>query len=159
MRKYDFEESVVYLVRKAARIFSNAMDLELRKIGVTVAQWYVLAALSMNNGLTQKEIAEIQGIEASTVVPIIDGLERQGFIERRTDPADRRVNRIYLVEEKLNSLWDSMIECVLVVRRVASKDISESDLETVKRVLKKATENVLALSTNIEPSQQGEIRK
>jgi len=156
MRRYDFEESIVYLVRKSARIFSNAMDLELRKIGVTVAQWYVLAALSIKNGITQKEIAEVIAIESSTIVPIIDVLEREGFVERRRDPADRRINRIYLVEEKLDSLWDSMIEHVLVVRRAASRDVSEADLETTKRVLRKAMENVLAHTERnaIKESQQ-----
>lgn len=160
MRKYDFEESIVYLVRKSARIFSNAMDFELRKIGVTVAQWYVLAALSIKNGITQKEIAEVMAIESSTIVPIIDVLEREGFVKRHPDPADRRVNRIYLAEEKLDSLWDSMIEHVLVVRRAASRDISEADLETTKRVLRKAMENVLAHTERsaIKESQQRGIR-
>lgn len=40
--------------------------------------------------LTAGQIAEATGLSNSAVTALLDRLERQGFVERRRDPADRR---------------------------------------------------------------------
>jgi MarR family transcriptional regulator, transcriptional regulator for hemolysin len=49
----------------------------------------------IQDGLTQKEIADQLGLEALTLIPIIDKLESDGLLKRKVDQNDRRNNRIY----------------------------------------------------------------
>ena len=142
MTKYDFESSVGFIVNTTAKAFQKALDAELRKnVGVSISQWRVISTLVRQPGITQKEIADRVGIEGSTLVPIIDKMEKDGFVKRKLDDEDRRINRIYLTT-KADDLWNSMIECALKIRKLSTKEISEEEIKTTLDVLRKISKNL-----------------
>jgi MarR family transcriptional regulator for hemolysin len=63
------------------------------------AQWSVLAILSNRDGLSQSQLAEILEIEKTTTGRLIDHVEKNGWIERRPIPGDRRLWGVYLTEQ------------------------------------------------------------
>lgn len=67
-----------------------------RHLGISRSQWRVLTTLASRPGATQTEIAELIGIGRAPLGKNVDRLEAQGWVERRNDPEDRRVNRLYL---------------------------------------------------------------
>jgi len=147
MTKYDFENSVGFVVNVTAKAFQKALDAELRKnFGVTLSQWRVIGILVLQPGLTQKEIADKVGIEGATLVPVIDKMEGEGFLKRKPDSKDRRVNRIYL-SPKADSLWNSMIESALRIRKISTKDIPEDQIKNTLDTLRKISKN---LATHFE---------
>ena len=142
MTKYDFESSIGFVVNTTAKAFQKALDAELRKnVGVTISQWRVISTLTRQTGITQKEIADRVGIESSTLVPIIDKMEKDGFVKRKLDDEDRRINRIYLTT-KADDLWNAMIECALRIRKLSTKEISEEQIKTTLDVLRKISKNL-----------------
>jgi len=146
MIKYDFENSMGFVVNTTAKAFQRSFDIELRKnAGVSLSQWRVVGALVMQPGLTQKEIADKMGIEGATLVPVIDKMEKEGLLKRKPDSDDRRVNRIYLTQ-KADSLWEVMIECALRIRKSSLKNISESDIQTTLDTLRKISKNLVMFS-------------
>ena len=66
--------------------------------GMTLAQYDVLMTLCHGNGITQQELAERLLVTKANVVGLIDRVSAAGWVERRPDPEDRRVNRLYLTE-------------------------------------------------------------
>lgn len=147
MIKYDFENSIGFVVNNTAKSFQRSFDIELRRnVGVTLSQWRVVGALVLQSGLTQKEIADKMGIEGATLVPVIDKMEKDGLLKRKIDSTDRRVNRIYLTS-KADSLWESMTECALKIRKSSTKNISESDIQITLDTLRKISKN---LATSFE---------
>jgi MarR family transcriptional regulator for hemolysin len=144
MTKYDFENSVGFVVNNTAKSFQRSLDIELRRnAGVTLSQWRVVSSLVLQPGLTQKEIADKMGIEGATLVPVIDRMEKEGLLKRKPDLTDRRANRIYLTS-KADSLWESMTECALKIRRASSKNISETDIQITLDTLRKISKNLSA---------------
>ena len=144
MVKYDFENSVGFIVNNTAKSFQKSLDVELRRnVGVTLNQWRVVGALVFKPGLTQKEIADKMGIEGATLVPVIDKMEKDGLLKRKTDLTDRRANRIYLTP-KADSLWESMTECALKIRRSSTKNISDTDIQITLDTLRKISKNLAA---------------
>lgn len=142
MAKYDFENSVGFIVNSTAKSFQRSFDLELRKnVGVTLNQWRVVSALVLRPGLTQKEIADKMGIEGATLVPVIDKMEKEGLLKRKQDSTDRRANRIYLTS-KADSLWLSMTDCALKIRKSSTKNISESNIQITLDTLRKISKNL-----------------
>ena len=151
MTKYDFENSVGFIVNNTAKSFQRSLDIELRRnAGVTLSQWRVVGALVLQPGLTQKEIADKMGIEGATLVPVIDKMEKDGLLKRKPDLTDRRANRIYLTS-KADSLWESMTECALKIRRSSTKNISDDDIKITLDTLRKISKN-LATSFELEKS-------
>lgn len=142
MTRYDFETSVGFVVNSTAKAFQKALDIELRKnVGVTISQWRVVVTLIQHPGLTQKEIADRVSVEGATLVPMIDRMEKEGLLKRKPDSKDRRVNRIYLTP-KADSLWNSMLECAIHIRKASAKDVSESEIATTLETLRKISKNL-----------------
>lgn len=75
------------------------IDKEIAKGQLTGPQLMVLDTLVDCNGLTVKELGKNIGLTHSTVSGIIDRLEKQNLVERKTDKSDRRFTRIYISEQ------------------------------------------------------------
>lgn len=143
MRKYDYKNNTGFIIKSAAKAFDNTFDVQLRsRAGITAAQSRVIGTLALvKDGVTQKEIAGRIGIEAPTIVPIIDRLEEEGIVERRSDPGDRRNNLIFLTA-KSEEKWELIIECALALEKASHRGLSEEELKTTKNTLLKISQNV-----------------
>ncbi|MEM9624054.1 MAG: MarR family winged helix-turn-helix transcriptional regulator [Pseudomonadota bacterium] len=106
------------------------------QIGITLSrpQWGVLTTLTGRPGLTQTELADLVGIGRAPLGKLIDKLEAQNWVERRPDPEDRRVNRLYLVrstssiDEPTQSISNQVVNELL-------EDLPESDQLAFRRAL------------------------
>jgi MarR family transcriptional repressor of mepA len=58
-------------------------------------QAFVLGYLAQNPGSIQRDIAEISRTSAASVSSLLQGLERRGLVERRTESGDERRKRVY----------------------------------------------------------------
>jgi MarR family transcriptional regulator for hemolysin len=162
MRRYDYQDSIGFIVKSTAKAFESAFDQQLRrKADITVAQSRVIGTLALvKDGMTQKEIANTIGIEASTIVPIIDKLEEQGIVIRKLDHNDRRNNLIFLTG-KSEAKWELIIECALELEKASRQGLLEEELETTKRTLRKIAQNAadLYLNSSDEIERRREISK
>ena len=68
----------------------------LESIGLTPALFAVLNHLRAADGAIQQEIGAAMGIDPSTMVSLIDQLERAGLARRRPRPQDRRAREVSL---------------------------------------------------------------
>jgi DNA-binding MarR family transcriptional regulator len=84
------------LIHDVARMMRVRADQKARANKTTRAQWVTLARLARQPGLSQNELASAAEVEPITIARTIDRLEAQGLVERRRDPQDRRINRLYL---------------------------------------------------------------
>jgi MarR family transcriptional regulator for hemolysin len=79
-----------------ARQLRIGFDHEVARIGVTRAQWTLIAAVSRNPGATQRTIAAALEVTEVTAGRLIDRLCEDEYLERRENPSDRRGYRVYL---------------------------------------------------------------
>ena len=80
-----------------ARLMRIRFDRWARAYGMTRAQGVILARLARMPGMTQNEMASVCEVEPITVGRLVDRLEARGLLERRLDPADRRIRRLHLL--------------------------------------------------------------
>lgn len=92
------ERYLGFLISDAARLQRTVFDRRVRRLGFTRSQWLALRRLGRQPGVSQSELAELMEVERATAGRIIDRLEENGWLERRPDQNDRRVNRIYMTE-------------------------------------------------------------
>lgn len=93
----SFERDPLIILNDVARMMRTRFDQRARALGMTRAQWVILARLSRQPGLSQNEMAAICEVEPITVGRLIDRLESRGMVERRPDPTDRRIRRLHLL--------------------------------------------------------------
>ena len=152
MSTFDYETNPGFIINRTARSLSRSMDIRLRnRVGITFAQWRVLVLLTKtHDGLSQTEIAEGLGLEAPSLIPIIDKLENDGFVERRVDRNDRRNNRIFRAK-KTFEIWETTLECATRVLTIALAGLPEDNVQIMKEVLEKMWIN---LQANMEISSK-----
>jgi MarR family transcriptional regulator for hemolysin len=126
-----------------SRTIQHAFDLELRdKVGVTMAQWRVINTLTSQNGTTQREIADKLGLDTSSLIPLIDRLEAKELVQRKPDPSDRRINRLYLTT-RAEVLLNAMHSCIISIRKILTKGIREDQIEVTQQVLERISQNLI----------------
>src|SRR3954470_8946073 len=93
------EEYIGVVLSDVARLLRTEFDRRVRRLGITRAQWLVLTRLHRNPGSSHSELAELMEVEKATAGRMIDRLVANGWVERRVQPNDRRVKRVYLTPE------------------------------------------------------------
>ena len=134
--KYDFNDSLGYLVSMTAMALQQAINLELAPHGITFRQTQVLAWLAHDGkALTQGELATRMGIEPPTLVGILDRMEQHGWITRESCPEDRR-KKIVRPAEAAEEVWETMVNSLLKVRRTASARLTPEEADKLKELLR-----------------------
>jgi DNA-binding MarR family transcriptional regulator len=68
----------------------------LAPLGLSPKGFGALAVLAGEGPLSQQRLAERQGVDRTTMVAVVDELERAGAVERRRHPRDRRAYALHL---------------------------------------------------------------
>jgi DNA-binding MarR family transcriptional regulator len=88
-------DDVGFLLSRASGQVVRATNAALAGHGLRVRQYSVLVlACDAPDGLSQRELAAVLGLDPSQVVLLVDELAAAGLVERRPDPADRRTRLV-----------------------------------------------------------------
>ncbi|MFZ5789107.1 MAG: MarR family winged helix-turn-helix transcriptional regulator [Pseudomonadota bacterium] len=139
--KYDPERSFGFLLYDAARLLRRDFDRRARSLGLTRAQWSVLAHLARNEGSNQAAVADTLEIEPITLVRLLDRLEAAGWVERRPDPADRRARLLFLTE-KAHPVMEQLYALAMETREAALAGFSEAERDQIIDSLSKVRANL-----------------
>jgi MarR family transcriptional regulator, transcriptional regulator for hemolysin len=122
-------------------------DQRARQFGTTKAQWFVLSRIQHSEGINQSDLAELCDLQPISLSRLIDKLCEGGLIERRSDPHDRRVKRLYLLPaaepmlKELLQVGRDMMEVVLAGVDSAARDKLLGELHAMKTNLQNAIAN------------------
>ncbi len=87
------DPNFAFSVAETALALRREFDRRAAALGVTRAQWRVLARLGRQDGLRQVALADALDVEPITLCRMIDRLSDAGLVERRHDEEDRRAWR------------------------------------------------------------------
>jgi DNA-binding MarR family transcriptional regulator len=85
-----------FLLKDISRRYVHRFEERARALRLTLPQCRVLVQLSMREGVSQAELAQRADLEPMTLVRVLDRMEADGWVERRSDPSDRRARCLYL---------------------------------------------------------------
>lgn len=134
-------DEFAFEIAETARALRRGFDRRVASLGVTRAQWRVLAWLAREEGIRQIDLAERLDVEPITLCRMIDRLASADLVERRRDSADRRAWRLYLttragpVVEQLREVADLMVTDAL-------RGVLDAEREQVRAVLGRIRANV-----------------
>jgi len=135
------ERHIGFLISDVARMMRTAFDRRVRRLGLTRSQWLVINRLHRHPGITQSELAEMLEVEKATAGRIVDRMEARGWVARRADAADRRVNRLHLspaadlIQVRLAEIADRTVDDALSQLSTREQDQFSELMRRVKRQL------------------------
>lgn len=125
-----------------ARAYRRQLDRELA--GLSLSHSMALAVMLIGReggGMRQGTLAERLGMEAPSVVPIVDQMERAGLVERRVDAGDKRARTLHLTRAG-HALAGEAEAKSATVRASLFAGIEPDALETAIRVLERVSDAV-----------------
>ena len=141
MHDYDLEEALPYLLNRAGVRIGEAFSLELRRFGITLQTWRVLASLAHRDGQTLSELSDHTSIELSTLSRLVGAMEKIRQVERRANPEDKRSWRFHLTSSGV-ALVSQIIPMATLYERIPLVGISPEEARLLKRLLTKVYDNV-----------------
>ena len=134
---------LLFLLHDLARHSRMEADRRAAAQGLTLAQWKILMYLERQPGLSQKELSEILEVEPITIARLIDRLEASGMVQRRDDPADRRIWRLHLTRGAAPALKALAHERADMLDAI-TKGLSRAEIAAVATAMERMKENVIA---------------
>jgi DNA-binding MarR family transcriptional regulator len=138
----DWELHLGYLIHDVSRLRRSAFDRCIKPLNVTRSQWWVLAYLSREDGMTQTRLAEELDVGKVAMGGLIDRLERSGFVRREPDATDRRVKRIFL-EPLSKRLIQKMRKINHEFNQTVLANLADKELEATTKALHMMKTNLL----------------
>lgn len=92
-----------YLIQKVAYLSINRFEEALTAFGLSSRSYFVLSGIAQNGDEhrppSQQELARLLNIDPTTIVAIVDELQKLGFVTRVRSATDRRRNELLLTED------------------------------------------------------------
>ncbi|MBT0772828.1 MarR family transcriptional regulator [Kineosporia sp. J2-2] len=96
---FPLAERPGYMFHKAALLLYEDVERALESTGMRARYFFVLASLAGGPRLSQQDISRLLNLDPTTVVSVIDEMERNRHVERQRDPADRRRYHLFLTDD------------------------------------------------------------
>lgn len=90
------KECLCFQLGNLSKYISKHYREKIVQFDLTHAQFFMLMAIIEFEGYTQTQLADHTSSDRTTTTGLIDRLERDGWVERHSDPEDRRILRIFL---------------------------------------------------------------
>jgi len=126
----------LYLLARASHLISASFHDQLRRRGVQVPVWRVLASLvGSTHGETVTGLADVCLLRQPTMTKLLDRMVRDGLVRRSADDRDRRVVRVMLTERG-EQMAAELIETALAYERDMFSRYPEADAKAMKALLR-----------------------
>ncbi|CAM3320709.1 MarR family winged helix-turn-helix transcriptional regulator [Kibdelosporangium persicum] len=127
-------------VARTAKVLGRAFDDVLAETGGSLSTWTILFALKTSATASQRELAEAAAIQGATLTHHLNGLEADGLVTRRRDPANRRVHLVELTEAG-EALWQRLVRVAQDFDARLRDGISDSEVHVLEQVLNRLQHN------------------
>lgn len=95
-----------HLIRRLSQQSNQVFQDEMKRIGadVTSVQFASMQAIELHGEMEQSQIAQSIHYDKATIGGVIDRLEKRGWVERKSNPKDRRAKLVTLTKEGRKAL-------------------------------------------------------
>jgi DNA-binding MarR family transcriptional regulator len=123
------------------RALDSIANIEFKEFDLTRGQYLYLIRICENPGIIQEKLADMIKVDRTTASRAIKKLEANGFIEKKTDSANRKIKRIFPTE-KGNKIFPNISRENEHSERVALQGLSEEEATVLIGLLQRVRKNV-----------------
>ncbi len=112
----SIKDSVGYMLAQVCKLHRQRAESLLNQVGLHVGQEMLLSQLWEREGVTQNDLAESLLLQPATVTNMLRRLESAEVVDRREDPEDQRISRVFItvkgreLEDPVSEKWGQLEE-------------------------------------------------
>ncbi|MEZ5812544.1 MAG: MarR family transcriptional regulator [Rhizobiaceae bacterium] len=143
------EDYLLYLLAASSHALSAEFHAEVKRRGLKINEWRVLACLVDRPGLMLTELAGLVLFEQSHLTKVIDRMVDQGLVERSKTDDDRRKVLIQITDQG-RKIVEPLIVAARHHEKRAVEKLDGAELGLLKHILKKLIEGRNAATVTAE---------
>ncbi|MCM3677158.1 MULTISPECIES: MarR family winged helix-turn-helix transcriptional regulator [Peribacillus] len=124
-----------------ARALDSISNIEFKEYDLTKGQYLYLVRICENPGIFQEKLAEMIKVDRTTAARAIKKLEINGFIEKKEDKHNKKINKLFPTEKGKN-VYPFIKRENDYSNIVALEGFSEREVETIFNLLKRVRKNI-----------------
>jgi DNA-binding MarR family transcriptional regulator len=124
-----------------ARALDSISNIEFKEYDLTKGQYLYLVRICENPGIIQEKLAEMIKVDRTTASRSIRKLEMNGFIEKRDDLQNQKINRLFPTDKGKN-VYPFIKRENDYSNMVALAGFSEKEVETIFTLLQRVRKNI-----------------
>ena len=142
-------DSFGFLLLHVGRAHHNLIRKQTHDIGLCRGQPPVLFALHKNDGMSNSELAEFLEITPATLTNKVKRMERADLVERRRDPEDERVSRVFMTN-KGRGLMDRLHQSMADMETAMLRGFEETEVRHLKDDMLKILKNIQVYTNTLD---------
>ncbi|WP_313614035.1 MarR family winged helix-turn-helix transcriptional regulator [Agrobacterium sp.] len=142
--RFSRTESAAYLTAQLAKAFSRALHKKASALGFSPGQFPVLLELWNEDGITQRQLLDRLDIEQATLANTLVRMQRDGLIDRKPHPTDKRAQIIELTTHG-RSLETQAIAAAQDADELAFSGFRRFERELLLEYVQRALKNTSAI--------------
>lgn len=124
-----------------ARALDSISNIEFKEYDLTKGQYLYLVRICENPGIIQEKLAEMIKVDRTTASRAIQKLVINGFIEKKEDRHNKKINKLFPTE-KGNNVYPFIKREHDYSDNVALAGFSESEVNTIFNLLQRVRKNI-----------------
>jgi DNA-binding MarR family transcriptional regulator len=145
----ELDQRIPFLLSQLGAYIADDAKRRLAPLGVHPRVNAILFALAGNDGQSQRQLSARLGVHRNVMVGLIDTLEKQGLVQRRPHPEDRRAFAVTLTE-KARDLLPALKEQSDAIEEEVTAGLSPGERAELLRTLQRVAA-ALGLSPGVHP--------
>jgi DNA-binding MarR family transcriptional regulator len=125
-----------------ARALDSISNIEFKEFELTKGQYLYLVRICENPGIIQEKVAELIKVDRTTAARAIQKLEMNGFIEKKDDPHNKKIKKLFPTEKGKN-VYPFIKSENDYSNSVALEGFSEEEVDTIFNLLQKVRKNIV----------------
>lgn len=126
----ELHSCINYLLTTAQHNVFQLMSARLLPYDITPGQYGILNCLWRKETMNPKDMAQILGLETSTISGVLDRMQKKGLIDRVISPEDRRCVQVILTQKGI-ALEKPVLDAVAEVNQIVLSRFPQADAETL----------------------------
>jgi DNA-binding MarR family transcriptional regulator len=136
-----FMKEILREIGMIARALDSISNIEFKECDLTKGQYLYLVRICENPGIIQEKLAEMIKVDRTTAARAIKKLEMNGFIEKKDDPHNKKIKKLFPTENGEN-VYPFIIRENNHSNMVALEGFSEAEVETISTLLQRVRKNI-----------------
>lgn len=141
---YDRQNSATYLAAQLAKGFTRALQQRAAALGFSAGQFPILLELWGEDGLTQRQLLQRIDVEQATMANTLSRMERDGLVERKAHPSDKRAQLVHLTE-KARELERHAVAAAIAADEALLRGFRHFERELMLEYIRQAIDNARKL--------------
>lgn len=146
------ESTIIRWISILYRYGQSYVSKQMEGYAIGSGQYSILMALFKKGGVSQEELVEHLRIDKGSIAKAVKKLEKEGYVERRVNPDDRRAFNVYPTQ-KANDTFPVIRQAARDWESLITSDLTDEEKQLVEKILQKMAKRACSMKYSIEENE------